>query len=95
MRVTFDELDRRKRVVWDVRTYARKHRAPGDVGVASTEREVREELPRLRCRPYGGPARYSAWRVCADTRTYTGPFTSFTIVDGRVRYVTVASGLAQ
>jgi hypothetical protein len=49
----------------------------------------------LQCRPHGGPARYRRWRVCADTETYSRPFTSFTLVRGRVRYVTVAQGLTR
>lgn len=89
MRVTFNGVDR----VWDVRTYDRASRAPGGVGVGSTERRLRKAL-RLRCRPYGGPARYRAWRVCTDTAAHDGPFTDFTLVHGRVRYVTVAAGLA-
>jgi hypothetical protein len=89
-RVTFDAGD----LVWDVRTYSRDPRAPGGVGVGSSEREVRRALPSVRCRPYGGPARYREWRVCSDTRVYSGPFTTFTLVRGRVAHVTVARGLA-
>ena len=91
LRVTLDE----RRHVWDVRTYSAADRTPTGVGVGSTEREVGEAMRFVRCEPYGGPARYRRWRVCVDTRTYRGPFTSFTLVSGRVRYVTVARGLAE
>jgi hypothetical protein len=64
-------------------------------GVGMTERRLRKTIDELHCRPYGGPPRYRRWRVCADTATYSGPFTSFTLVRGRVRYVTVAQGLAR
>jgi hypothetical protein len=91
LRVTLDE----RRTVWDVRTYSVANRTPSGVGVGSTESQVREAMRFVRCQPYGGPARYRRWRVCVDTRTYSGPFTSFTLVRGRVRYVTVARGLAE
>jgi hypothetical protein len=89
LRVTFDERER----VWDVRTYSAAHRTAGGLGVGTTERQLRSGV-RVTCRPYGGPARYREWRVCVDAADYRGPFTSFTLVRGRVRFVTVAMGLA-
>lgn len=80
--------------VWDVRTLSPADRTAGGVGVGSTEAEVREDLPRLRCRPYGGPRRYRTWRVCADDAPQLRPFTQFTLIRGRVAAVTVARGLA-
>lgn len=90
MRVTFDDLGR----AWDVRTEARAHRTREGVGVGSTEAELRRALPGLRCRPYGGPPRYRNRRSCTDGRGFGEPFTTFTVVDGRVESVTVARGLA-
>jgi hypothetical protein len=84
-----------QRQVWSVRTYSAAHRTPGGVGVGSSERRLRTATSGLHCQPYGGPRRFRRWRVCADTATYSGPFTSFTLVRGRVRYVTVAQGLAR
>lgn len=91
LRVTLDQ----SRHVWSVRTASRAHRTAGGAGVGLREQQLRNAMAGLRCQPYGGPRRYRHWRVCADTSTYSGPFTSFTLVRGRVRYVTVAQGLAR
>ena len=90
LRVTFDE----RGTVWDVRTYAREHRTREGVGVGSTEDELLRALPRLRCRPYGGPPRYRDWRSCKDGPALSEPLTTYTLVDGRVDFVTVARGVA-
>jgi hypothetical protein len=91
LRVTLDGGRR----VWSVRTYSPAHRTATGAGVGLTERRLRDAMHGLSCQPHGGSRRYRRWRVCADTQTYGGPFTSFTLVRGRVRYVTVAQGLAR
>lgn len=90
MRVDFDEDG----TVWAIQTSAVDAPLPGGVGVGSTERQISQALPTVRCDPHGDPARYSDWRVCTDTRRASGPFTKFTLIDGRVDHVTVARGLA-
>ena len=91
LRVTLDD----RQLVWSVRTDSRAHRSAMGVGVGTRERALRKAMSDLTCQPHGGPPRFRRWRVCVDTTTYSGPFTSFTLVRGRVRYVTVAQGLAR
>jgi hypothetical protein len=91
LRITLDGSRR----VWSVATYSRAYRTRDGLGVGSTESRLRDVVSELSCRPYGGPARDRRWRACADTKTYSGPFTSFILVRGRVRSVSVAQGLAR
>jgi len=91
LRVTLDE----RGTVWNVRTLSRRHRGLGGTGVGSTEAALGKAMPKLECRAYGGPARYRHWRSCVDTSRYQGPFTDYTLVNGRVTRVTVTVGLAR
>jgi hypothetical protein len=89
LRVTFTD-DR----VWDIRTTHPGDRTTSDIGVGSSEREVREAMPDMRCEPYGGPRRRREWRICVDAGADRGPFTQLTLVRGRVKSVKVAQGVA-
>ena len=90
LRVTLDEGG----AVWNLQTESQKQRGPGGVGVGSSEQALRETVPALACRAYGGPARYRRWRSCVDVSGQAGPYTKYTLANGRVFRVTVAAGLA-
>lgn len=90
LRVTIEDRGR----VWNIRSLSPADRTAGGLGVGSTERQLRDGLPRLRCRAWGGSGARRTWRVCADDRSPVRPFTEFTLIHDRVVMVTVARGLA-
>lgn len=90
LHVTIEERGR----VWDVRSLSPADRTAEGVGVGSRERQVRDALPELSCRRWGGSGPRRIWRVCADGPSPGRPFTEFTLIRDRVVMVKVARGLA-
>lgn len=80
--------------VWDVRTRSDRYRSDRGLRVGLGEAGIRQRLPHVKCRPYGGPARYRRWRVCTSGSETEGPFTQVLLVGGAGREIKIVRGLA-
>lgn len=80
--------------VWDVRTRSDRYSSKRGLRVGLREGRIRQRLPNVDCRPYGGPSRYRRWRVCMSGSNLDGPHTRVLLIRGVAREIRVARGLA-